>query len=213
MQVPDVGRFQALPSARARPRPRVYHGAWVQRNGPLHSVAVQPLCGCTVQRVAPLRYLVCSASHNGRPHTHKGHTMARSTARTARTTTAPVSLARTPQQAAARSARTARTQARHTATPATVAPATVAPASTVAPVVGPVGPQGQVPARYAPTTWANGMRAQRQALGYGRVAMAQALGVTTALYWQVETHYTAEQAAPYLARAAALPMAPRRTRG
>lgn len=81
-----------------------------------------------------------------------------------------------------------------------------------APVV--LGPQGQQPAKYAPTTWVNGMRAIREAKGYGRIAMAEALGVKTAFYWNIETKFTEEELTKgkWLAKANALPVAPKKAK-
>lgn len=61
-------------------------------------------------------------------------------------------------------------------------------------------------------TYENGFRAAREAKGYGRIAAAQALDITTSALWKLETQAEGKELQDALKALKALPQAPKAER-
>lgn len=61
-------------------------------------------------------------------------------------------------------------------------------------------------------TYENGFRAAREAKGYGRIAAAEALEITTSALWKLETQAEGKELAEGLKALKALPQAPKAER-
>lgn len=61
-------------------------------------------------------------------------------------------------------------------------------------------------------TYANGFRAAREAKGYGRIAAAEALEITTSALWRLETQAEGKELQDALKALKALPQAPKAER-